>query len=394
MVSPGNAPVPGASFGLPPKRTFSTDHPGKSSAWPEAAASTRDGRAPRRFGATVFLIITLFTSAHAETLRWEKLPSIPDREGFAAPFAGVSRGALIVAGGANIAGDKWQEPLTKKWSDSVFVLEKPDGKWRAGFKLPRPLGYGVAVTADDAVLCFGGSDSAKHYADSFRLSWKNGAIKTKPLPPLPQPCANACGALVGRTVYIAGGIETPTATTALHTFWALDLDAPEPIWHELEPWPGPERMLAVAGGDDRSFYLFSGTKLTAGPDGKPVREYLRDAYRFTPGEGWTRLADLPRAAVAAPSPAIALLPSVLLVITGDDGLNVAFQPVDQHPGFPRNALRYDIRSNAWTVLDAVPFSRATVPTVPWRGRVVVPNGEARPRVRTPEVWSLSLPPTP
>ncbi len=354
----------------------------------------RDACAPRNFAATVFLIMTLLSSAHAETLHWEKLPPIPDPEGFAAPFAGVSGGALIVAGGANITGDKWQEPLTKKWYDSVFVLPKPDGKWRRGFKLPRPLGYGVSVTADDAVLCFGGSDSTRHYSESFRLEWKKGAIKTTPLPALPQPCANACGALVGRTVYIAGGIETPTAPTALHTFWALDLDAPQPIWHELGPWPGPERMLAVAGAHEGSFYLFSGTKLTAGPDGKPVREFLRDAYRFTPGQGWTRLADLPRSAVAAPSPAISLLPAVLLVMTGDDGLNVAFQPLDQHPGFPRNALSYDARANTWSVLDAVPFSRATVPTVRWRGRIVVPNGEVRPRLRTPEVWSLSVPPAP
>src|SRR5438093_9143223 len=86
-----------------------------------------------------------------QVFRWEKLPPIPDPEGFAAPFAGVSGGALIVAGGANIVGDKWQEPFVKKWYDSVFVLEKPDGQWRTGFKLPRPLGYGVSVTADDSI---------------------------------------------------------------------------------------------------------------------------------------------------------------------------------------------------------------------------------------------------
>ncbi len=360
----------------------------------DAPTNGPEARATRMFAASVFLIMNFLTAASAQTLRWNQLPPIPDAEGFAAPFAGVSGGALIVAGGANITGEKWKDPLTKKWYDSIFVLEKPDGKWRSGFKLPRPLGYGVSVTADDAMLCFGGSDSAKHYADSFRLEWRNGAFKRTALPALPLPVANACGALVGRMVYIAGGIETPSSTTALHTFWALDLDAPHPIWTELDPWPGPERMLAVAGAHEGSFYLFSGAKLTADADGKPAREFLRDAYRFTPGQGWTRLADLPRAAVAAPSPAVAISPGVLLVMTGDDGLNVAFQPVDQHPGFPRNGLRFDVHANAWTVLDAVPFSRATVPTVTWQGRVVVPNGEVRPRVRTPEVWSLSLSPNP
>jgi hypothetical protein len=54
-------------------------------------------------------------------------------------------------------------------------------------------------------------------------------------------------------------------------------------------------------------------------------------------------------------------------------------------------LSYDSSTDTWTVLDtAVPISRATVPTVLWRDRMVIPNGEARPRVRTPEVWSLRL----
>jgi N-acetylneuraminic acid mutarotase len=360
-----------------------------------AATNGPEARATRKFAVLALSVFSLLSAMHADAqnarISWEKLPAIPDPEGFAAPFAGVSGGALIVAGGANIVGDKWREPFVKKWYDSVFVLEKPDGKWRTGFKLPRPLGYGVSVTADDAIYCFGGSDSTQHYAESFRLVWKNGAIKTAPLPPLPQPCANACGALVGRTIYIAGGIETPTATSALHTFWSLDLDAEEPIWRELEPWPGPERMLAVAGEHDGSFYLFSGAKLTAEPDGKPVREFLRDAYRFTPGQGWTRLADLPRAAVAAPSPARFVASLGLLVMTGDDGLNVTFQPVEKHPGFPQNALAYDLSADAWSVLGIVPFSRATVPTVLWKKRVVIPNGEVRPRVRTPEVMALQFP---
>lgn len=326
-------------------------------------------------------------------MNWSQLPKIPDREGFAAPFAGVSGGALIVAGGANITGDKWKEPFVKTWYDSVFVLTKPGGRWLRTGKLPRKIGYGVSVTVNDGVLCFGGSDATQHYSSSFRLAWKGGKVRTTALPPLPQPCANACGAIIGHTIYIAGGIETPSATTAMHTFWKLDLDAPEPIWAELDPWPGPERMLAVAGVHDGAFYLFSGAKLTADADGKPVREFLRDAYRYTPGEGWKQLADLPRAAIAAPSPA-AILGSSLAIVSGDDGLNVSFQPVEKHPGFPHTALLYDPKTDAWTVLDNVPVSRATVPTVSWLDRVVIPNGEVRPRVRTPEVWSLRVPTTP
>lgn len=344
----------------------------------------------RLFAAMLIASPAAFAQHSAPALDWAKLPPIPDAEGFAAPFAGVSGGALIVAGGANIVGDKWADAFTKKWYDSIFVLEKPDGRWKTGATLPRPIGYGVSVTADDGVVCIGGSDLAQHYAEVFRLEWRGGELLTTPLPNLPKPCANACGALLGRTIYVAGGIETPTATTALKTFWALNLDDPALQWHELEPWPGPERMLAVAGVQAGSFFLFSGASLTAGPDGKPVREFLRDGYRYTPDQGWTRVADLPRPAVAAPSPAVPIGASGLLVMTGDDGTKVTFQPIEKHPGFPRNVLAYDAAADRWNVAGDVPISRATVPLVRWNELFVIPNGEVRPRLRTPEVWSLRL----
>lgn len=328
--------------------------------------------------------------AQAEpAMKWTQMPSIPDPEGFAAAFAGVSGGALLVAGGANIPENKWGEVLVKRWYDSVFVLERPDGAWKQAGRLPRALGYGVSVTWLDRVICIGGSDSSGHSADVFSLQWKDGALVREQLPPLPQPCANACGALVGEVVLVAGGIETPTATSALNTLWALDLAAPHPAWRILPPCPGPARMLAVAGASGGAFYLFSGAALTAGADGKPVREYLRDAWRYTPASGWERLADLPRATVAAASPAVEK-EGALLVVSGDDGANVNFTPVREHPGFPRKVLAYDLRSGRWSEAGEAPFSRATVPTTLWQGRAVFPNGEVRPRERTPEVWALEI----
>lgn len=325
----------------------------------------------------------------AESVRWKQLAPIPDAEGFAGLFAGVSGGALIVAGGTNITGDRWIEPFTKKWYQFAFVLERPDGAWKSGPQLLRPLGYGVSVTADDSLICIGGSDEARHYPDVFRLTWRDGTLRTTPLPPLPKPCAQACGALLQRTIYVAGGTETPTSTQALRTFWALNLDETEPRWRELEPWPGPERMLAVAGIQDNSFFLMTGAQLITADDGKPVRNYLRDAYRFTPGHGWRRIADLPRAAVAAASPAMPFGSSRLLLASGDNGAN--FKPVNAHPGFPRDLLVYDATADRWSVGGQLPFSRATAPVVRWGDYFVIPNGEVRPRVRTPEVWSLFAP---
>lgn len=342
----------------------------------------------RVIGNILFSLMTTTLLASDTDIQWRRLPDLPDHEGFAGSFAGVSANALVVAGGANLTGDKWRDHSTKKWYDSAFVLARPEDEWRGGFKLPRAVGYGVAVTTDEGVICIGGSDSDRHYADVFRLAWRNGELTVTPLPALPTPCANACGALLGRTIYVAGGIGTPTATMALRTFWALHLDEATPHWRELEPWPGPERMLAVAGVQNGSFFLISGTRLKADPEGNPEREYLRDAYRYTSGQGWKRVADLPRPTAGAPSPAVPVGASRLLVFTGDDGTKVSFKPVEQHPGFPRDLLVYDAAGDTWSVGGKVPFSRATVPVVQWGDRFVIPNGEVRPRVRTPEVWAL------
>lgn len=332
--------------------------------------------------------LTACSALAADSGGWAKLPSLPDKEGFASMFAGVSGGVLLAAGGANFPDKKPWEGGKKIWYDTVFVLEQPDGAWKAVGKLPRPLAYGVSASWGSALLCVGGSDAERHYADAFAMSYAKGIAyleRLLALPSLPRPIANACGAMLGDTLYIAGGTERPDATNALNTFYALDLGASQRRWRELEPWPGPPRMLAVAAAQDGSFFLVSGADLRAGPDGKPVRTYLRDAYRYTPGKGWKRSADLPCFAVAAPSPAPTLGRTQFLVVSGDDASQLTAPPT-QHPGFPKSVLAYDTRADRWTESGSTPAPRATVPTAQWNGMWVVVSGEQKPGVRSPEVW--------
>ncbi len=322
------------------------------------------------------------------SITWNELPPLPDKLGFAGPYVGTHNGALLVAGGANFPGKPPWEGGTKVWYDTVFVLEKPGGVWKIAGRLPRPSGYGVSLSAKDGVVCIGGSDAQRHYADVLLLRWENGEIKTSPLPSLPKPCANFSGAVLGNTIYVAGGIETPASTNALKTFWSLDLGLAQSQWRELEPWPGPARMLAVAAVQDKSFFLASGAEMSGDAQGKPVRRYLNDAYRYQPGQGWKRVADLPRAAVAAPTPAPAPGQSTFLVLGGDDGSLVNFQPLDQHPGFPKTILAYHTITDTWKPLGEMPAAHVTTTMARWNGGWVMPAGEVRPGVRSPAVWSM------
>ncbi len=329
-----------------------------------------------------------FAAETNEMIQWESLRPIRDREGFAGSFAGVHNGALIVAGGANFPDKRPWEGGTKTWYDCVFVLEKPNAQWRNGFKLPRPLGYGVSIEHESGVICVGGSDAREHHTNVFSLSWIDGGIQMRAWPSLPRPCANMCGTLLGHTIYIAGGLEKPDSTNTLKTFWALDLRKPQNRWQELEPWDGSGRMLATAAAYDGNFYLFGGAALKSGEDGKPVREWLSDAYCFTPGKGWKRIADLPHAVVAAPTPAPVSGGSIL-ILGGDDGTQVKTPPT-AHKGFPRNILAYDPDSDSWSEKGKMPFGLVTTSTAHWNGKIVVPGGEQKPGVRSTEVWGGEL----
>jgi len=328
--------------------------------------------------------IAMAGQTSGQALDWSRLPAIPDRVGFAGPIAGVSDGMLVVAGGANFPERPPWQGGAKVWYDTVRTLDSPSGTWRELGKLPRQLGYAVSLTTPRGIACLGGSDSQRHYRDCFLLRIERGAVVTEPLADLPRGCANACGALVGNTIYLAGGLATPGDTAALDTFWSLDVADRKARWQSHPSWPGPARMLAVAGAHEGAFYLFSGASLTADAGGRAKRTWLRDAYRYTPEAGWKRIADLPRVAVAAPSPAPEIISGRLALFGGDDGSQLDVAP-EAHRGFAKTALIYDTRTNTWTEIP-LRFSLVATPAVRWNERIVVAGGESRPGVRSTEVW--------
>lgn len=333
-------------------------------------------------------VLVSATAPAAET-HWVQLPPIPDQLGVAGSFAGVCDGRLLVAGGANFPDKKPWEGGKKVWHETVFTLDEPGGKWVVAGALPRPLGYGVSVTHRDGIICVGGSDATRHYADAFRLDVKAGRLVTTPLPSLPHPLANACGALLGETLYVAGGQESADAADALKSCFALDLAAAKPEWRKIDDLPGAGRILSVAAACDGAFWVIGGAALVSRPDGKVERQYLTDAYRYDPSTGWRRVADLPEPVVAAPSPA-GTRASGPVIFGGDNGKQVGIAP-QQHRGFSRRVLRYDLSKGEWRA-DAdgeLPAPRVTTPLVQWRGMWVIPSGEATPGVRSPQVWAAS-----
>jgi N-acetylneuraminic acid mutarotase len=334
------------------------------------------------------LTVGCATTQHDDRLIWAQLPPLPDPLGVAAPFVGTSDGALLVAGGANFPNGYPWEGGKKVWHDRVYALTATNAHWQMAGRLPRPLAYGISITTPKGVLCIGGSDATGHHAEVFMLKYSGGKIQLEDFPALPVPLADAAGALAGSTVYVCGGAERAGEQAALNRLFALDLAASPAGWRELSPCPGKPRILPVAAAIRDTFYLVGGAALEPA-NGRVARVYLRDAWSYTPGSGWQALPDSPKPIVAAPSPAPSV-DSEFLVVGGDDGSHVGFKPVQKHPGFSKSILAYDARANAWSVDGETPAPRATTPVVRWQNRFVIPCGEMRPGIRSPQIWTLSL----
>ena len=330
----------------------------------------------------------------AEPLPTAPWPSVPDEHGFAGAFSGIIGHQLLAGGGANFPEGVMPWKGGKKvWHDTLFALDlkAPQSGWKVIGELPQVNGYGVSLTTREGVLLIGGGDASAHSKECFLLSiGYDGKPIFRKLPDLSVGLANMSGALVGRHVHLCGGIEKPDSTTASNAHWMLDLDALDKGWQAQPELPGAGRILATAASVNDTFFMIGGCSLAPDANGKPVRTYLRESWKFSEGK-WTRIADLPRAAVAAASPA-PTSGSSLFIVSGDDGTQVGLKSPEEHRGFCKDVLRYDSSSNSWSTAGELNVPPpVTTAVAPWNGDFLFYNGEVRPGVRTPSVFSLHLP---
>ena len=330
------------------------------------------------------------------TLDWSALPPIPNELGLAGPIVGVHNDALIVAGGANFPNKPLWE-TSKVWHDEIYVLtaENADGgEWMSAGKLSRPLGYAACVSTDDGVLVMGGNDSEQTYDEVFMLRWVDGAIQRVDYPPLLEERAFGTAASIGDAVYFANGQGGAELSTASTTLWKMQLKSTpsECKWEALPPCPGPPRTVSLAvaqhNGFDQCLYVMSGRRLKA-----DETEFLKDVWEYNPTKNsWRQRANAPTRLMAGPG--IAFGKNHIFVLGGDDGelFLKADDIKDDHPGFPKAAYSYHTITDRWFKVGETPANHVTTTAVNFQGKIVVPSGEVRPRVRSPNVWSIEVTP--
>lgn len=117
----------------------------------------------------------------------EQLPAVPgepEQEGLAGAFAGLSNGALIVAGGVNFPGAQanaragnWyaHKGLTKIWHSAIHA--KINGVWTHAGHLPAGLAYGASFSIPEGMLVVGGENAAMTaQSDVYLIRWTGSEI--------------------------------------------------------------------------------------------------------------------------------------------------------------------------------------------------------------------------
>ncbi len=319
-------------------------------------------------------------------LEWKKLADLPDREGFAGSYAGVSHGALLVAGGANFPEKPLWEGGPKCWTNRVFVLEPGAAAWREAAPLPRRLGYGASATLPQGVMLIGGSNSAGAVADCYMLSYEFGDVGCKPLAPLPVTLTGHAAVVLGGKVYVFGGSLAAGEQDAENRLWIYDPAADS--WSEGAPLPGRGRFLHQMAVQGDSLYVLGGIGLVEGDNGRMQRDMLTEAWCYSEATGWRALAPLPHFCAAAPTPA-PLSRGRIYLLGGDDATVTGYTP-QNHPGFHNQSLCYHPASDSWEDAGRIAAARAVLPCAEWEGLAVIVNGEQRPGKRSNEVWAAIL----
>jgi len=343
-----------------------------------------------------FSLVLNFTLTAQVELTPNPLPDLPDKEGFAGMFAGVSGSALFCMGGANFPGKRPWEGGTKKWYSNIYKLER-SGEWKKlPDTLPTPLAYGVSVSVNNKIYLVGGNSDNVHTDKVICLSWNGDTLLTEKFPSLPFPLANMTGAAVGNLIIVAGGSSTPTGPVFKRCI-GIDITAPAKGWFELPAWPGPGRSYPVCAVTQGKFYLFSGERVGLTAKNQKYRYILQDAYSFTPQKvkgkwtgTWHQLAPLPKGAAAAGSPVPVLRDGSIVISGGVDPRTALHTDPSTHPGISRDVQVYNTKDNSWQLLvnvDSLP-ARVTLPIAYWNQQWVFISGEVKPGVRTNKVVGL------
>lgn len=366
------------------------------------------------------MLVTTSTPAQKNevvSIQWKLAGQLPAGKehkkslGFAGPIAGFNHDVLIVAGGANFPDSMPWMGGKKKYYDDGYVFKKAkDGNiaYFKSFKLPFPLAYSASCSTPDGIVSAGGENDNGISTSVLFIHWDKATqnIRIKRLHDLPVALTNASVTAIGDIVYVVGG---EMKNEVSNQFFVFNLKYGNQGWKSLPPVPKPVShavMVAQTNNGQPGVYVIGGRMKNNGS----TSDLFASNFRFDVNTStWSERKSLPYALSAGTG--MATGSDFILLFGGDKGetfhkteeliavisketdpakkqsLNEQKTQVQStHPGFSKEVFIYSTVHDKWSMLGSIPFDvPVTTAAVEWGGDVLIPSGEIKAGIRTPQI---------
>jgi cyclically-permuted mutarotase family protein len=375
---------------------------------------------------SALLFLLFFTAdisaqkSKVRSIQWDIAGVLPSTNGkslgFAGPVVGVINNMLIVGGGANFPDSMPWLGGKKKYYDDLYVFKKNDRDSLVifkSFKLPFSLAYSANVSTNNGIVVAGGENENGISNKVLLIQWNEtmGNITVKNLPDLPFAITNASAAVHDHKIYLAGGEMTNEVSDH---FLSIDLNNVNAGWGRLSSLPKPIShtvMVVQSNEKNECVYLIGGRKKNV----NSPSDLYSSAFQFDlKTNEWKEKRSLPYTSSAGTGVAVGT--HSILLFGGDNG--ATFHKTEElifainkekdetrrkeldaekiklqstHPGFCKQVLLYDTRKDEWKAAGCISYdSPVTTTAVKWNNKIIIPGGEIKAGVRTPQILSAKI----
>ena len=336
-------------------------------------------------------------------------------QGMSACFAGRIEGKLILAGGCNFPETSAALGGKKRFYHGIYAADfKADShfQWKYVGDLPASTAYGVTISVANKLIFIGGMNENGILSSVYGVTLnKNQQVVIENLPSLPYAMDNMAGALIGKTIYVAGGKVNGKPSCKMY---CLNLDNLKMGWQAAPSFPGNPRVQPVMAAVSGELYLWGG--FSGAFDGqKPTLS--TDGYKFSPKTNqWTKLASpLSKQGkeVSLGGGVAVTVNDSLILCTGGVNKDIFLEALQRefrlkgeqakikaaeylsHPAewyrFNDKVFLYNTLRNKWQLIDEDNrMARAGASIVGEGNTFFLINGETKPGIRTSGITKIKL----
>lgn len=336
--------------------------------------------------------------------------------GLAGPVVGINNDILVIGGGANFPRGMPWDGGKKEYHSKIYAFRKAQDSLiniQQNIHLPYKLAYSANCSSDKGIVVAGGENGHGPLKTVLLLGWDKTRqqVVISHLPDLPQALTDGAIAVDNDIIYFAGGIGTDSVS---NHFYALSLKDTAAGWQILPSLPEPVShtvLYVQSNGEDTCAYLVGGRKEIR----DSVSNLYNEVYQFDlKTKHWSQKTSLPYPLSAQTG--VSWGDSSLLVFSGDEGrtfheteallMKISREKNQMkkkllieeknnlqknHPGYNGNVLLYNTHADEWTKTDSIPFpGQVTTTAIKWNNEIIIPCGEIRAGVRTPDIIAGKL----